>query len=118
MQKAAIEQFKSQGNTLVRGLFKSQETAALRDHYMSLRENGAYPGDFDGVDATSSDPLKRYPRMIHMHRWDDISMRWMLDARFNACMTARTLRGSDHALFQAARRQRAGSSPGPVLFAR
>ena len=31
---------------------------------------------------------RRYPRMIHMHRWDDISLKWMTDDRLNAVMTA------------------------------
>ena len=46
---------------------------------MRLREAGSYPGDFGGVDPTSEDPLKRYPRMIHMHRWDEVSLRWLID---------------------------------------
>jgi ectoine hydroxylase-related dioxygenase (phytanoyl-CoA dioxygenase family) len=37
--------------------------------------------------VTTNDPLKRYPRMIHMHRWDDLSLRWMTDPRLNACLT-------------------------------
>jgi hypothetical protein len=28
-----------------------------------------------GAEPASNDPLKRYPRMIHMHRWDEISLR-------------------------------------------
>jgi ectoine hydroxylase-related dioxygenase (phytanoyl-CoA dioxygenase family) len=26
--------------------------------------------------------------MIHMHRWDETSLRWMIDGRLNECMTA------------------------------
>jgi ectoine hydroxylase-related dioxygenase (phytanoyl-CoA dioxygenase family) len=55
---------------------------------MELRARGEYPGDFQGVDPTSTDPLKRFPRMIHMHRWDETSLRWMIDARLNTVMTA------------------------------
>jgi ectoine hydroxylase-related dioxygenase (phytanoyl-CoA dioxygenase family) len=40
------------------------------------------------VDVTSNDPLKRYPRMIHMHRWDDLSLRWMLEPRIDRWLTA------------------------------
>ena len=53
-----------------------------------LRAAGTYPGDDAGIDIGSADPLKRYPRMIHMHRWDETSLQWMIDARLNACMTA------------------------------
>ena len=76
------------GFLVVAGVFSANECACYRDHYMSLREKGSYPGDFGGVDPTSADPLKRFPRMIHMHRWDDTSLRWMLDPRLNACLTA------------------------------
>src|SRR5438552_12480689 len=75
------------GYVIAQRLFDDEETAFYRDHYMQMRERGTYPGDFGGVDTTSSDPLKRYPRMIHMHRWDEISLRWMTDARLGAVMT-------------------------------
>jgi len=76
------------GYVLVDHLFTDEEVAFYRAHYMRLRESGTYPGDFEGVNPTSADPLKRYPRMIHMHRWDDLSLQWMIDARINACLTA------------------------------
>src|SRR5207302_9115496 len=81
------EEYEREGFLIVRGLFPEEEVISLREHFMRLREAGTYAGDFGGVDATSSDPLKRYPRMIHMHRWDDISLKWMTDARLNAVMT-------------------------------
>jgi ectoine hydroxylase-related dioxygenase (phytanoyl-CoA dioxygenase family) len=77
------EFYHENGYVVVRGLFSQDEVASYRDHYMTLRKRGSYPGDMAGVDATSSDPLKRYPRMIHMHRWDDTSLRWLIDDRIN-----------------------------------
>jgi phytanoyl-CoA hydroxylase len=81
------EEYQRDGYLVVRALFAPGEVEHLREHYMALREQGARPGDFSGVDPTSADPLKRYPRMIHMHRWDEVSLRWLIDARLNACMT-------------------------------
>jgi phytanoyl-CoA hydroxylase len=81
-------QFEENGYTVVRGLFGAEEIERYREHYMQLRKHGSYPGDLSGVDAKSSDPLKLYPRMIHMHRWDDLSLRWMIDSRINECMKA------------------------------
>lgn len=75
------------GYVVVSGLFTDEEVAFYREHYMALRRHGAWPGDTSGVDVSDSDPLKRYPRMIHMHRWDDVSLRWMIHPRLNACMT-------------------------------
>lgn len=83
-----IDDYRRRGYSLVPGLFSPEEVAGLAEHYMRLRAAGSYPGDFGGVDPTSEDPLKRYPRMIHMHRWDEASLRWLLDPRLNECMTA------------------------------
>ena len=82
--------FDENGYVLVRQLFQPEEVALYRDHYMRLREKGSYPGDLvsQGADPGTNDPLKRYPRLIHMHRWDEASLRWMIDKRVNACLTA------------------------------
>jgi len=75
------QQFDEQGYLIMRGLFSKQEAKQFLDHYMVLRAQGSKPGDFTGVEAKSNDPLKKYPRMIHMHRWDQTSLDWMLDKR-------------------------------------
>lgn len=80
--------YQEQGYVIVQGLFCVDEVAQYRDHYMTLRRHGSYPGDLTGVAATSTDPLTRYPRMIHMHRWDSRSLQWLLDDRLNRCLTA------------------------------
>ena len=79
--------FDANGYVIVPGVFSAEEVAELREHFMRLRAEGAKPGDFAGIDLNSDDPLKRYPRMIHMHRWDETSVRWLLDARLNRCLT-------------------------------
>lgn len=82
-----IHEFQTQGYLTVTGLFSPEETDHYKQHFMALRAANTYPGDSAGVDVGSSDPLKRYPRMIHMHRWDETSLHWMTDPRLNACMT-------------------------------
>lgn len=74
-------EWEANGYVLVNGLFSAAEAVALREHFMELRGKGTYPGDFSGVAPSSKDPLLAYPRMIHMHRWDDVSLRWLLDPR-------------------------------------
>ena len=81
IDRGFVEQFEQNGYTVARGLFSPQEVASYRDHFMTLRAAGSYPGDTAGVDVTSNDPLKRFPRMIHMHRWDEVSLHWLLDER-------------------------------------
>lgn len=78
------------GYLIVPQLFTPDEVASYIAHYMRLRAQGNYPGDLAGVDANSADPLKKYPRMIHMHRWDEVSLKWLIDPRLNAYLTALT----------------------------
>jgi phytanoyl-CoA hydroxylase len=77
----ARRSFEDQGYAVARGLFDPEETTVLSDHFTRLREAGAYPGDIVGVEPTSDDPLKKYPRMIHMHRWDAVALDWLIEPR-------------------------------------
>jgi phytanoyl-CoA hydroxylase len=85
---AAKCSFDGHGYLVTRGLFDAEETRLLRDHFMRLREAGNYPGDVVGVDPSSDDPLKRYPRMIHMHRWDRVALDWLLEPRLARCLSS------------------------------
>ena len=78
------------GYLIVSGLFSPQEVQGFIDHYMELRRQGPKPGDSSGVDFSSNDPLKKFPRMIHMHRWDTLSLDWLLDQRIASTLTALT----------------------------
>ena len=95
--QAFKDTFDRQGYVVAPGLFPPDEVAALTDHYMFLRQNGTYRGDSAGVEKPNgdpaADPLKQFPRMIHMHRWDDLSLRWILDPRFREGLA--TLLGAD-----------------------
>lgn len=81
MSVSSKEEFDRDGYTLVRGLFSADEAERLREHYMVLRTRDRYANDLVGVAAGARDPLKRYPRMAQMHRWDDVSLQWLIDAR-------------------------------------
>ncbi|HVU14668.1 MAG TPA: phytanoyl-CoA dioxygenase family protein [Phototrophicaceae bacterium] len=99
-----IETFYRDGYVVARGLFSEAEVAFYRAHFMSLREGQQHPGDFAGVPIEKivgnsaktgdllyddkPDPLKQYPRMIHMHRWDDVSLQWLISQRINEDLTA------------------------------
>jgi phytanoyl-CoA hydroxylase len=89
MISAEVKAFYDQnGYVLVKHVFSPEEAETYKQHYMQLRGQGTYPGDYAGIDVNSEDPLKRYPRMIHMHRWDEMSLQWMIDRRLNEIMTA------------------------------
>ncbi|TWD79216.1 phytanoyl-CoA dioxygenase PhyH [Kribbella amoyensis] len=81
------QQYDADGFVLVRGLFGPEEIDRLREHYMVLRGRGSYSGDDSGVEVGGRDPLKRYPRMTHVHRWDDLTLQWLIDQRLDEVMT-------------------------------
>lgn len=85
--------YEHRGFTIVRSLFFPEEVDTLSAHFMALNAQnvGGYQPEQDAADQ--DDPLKRYPRMIHMHRWDGISLNWLLDERIRRCMA--TLLGED-----------------------
>jgi ectoine hydroxylase-related dioxygenase (phytanoyl-CoA dioxygenase family) len=88
-----IQQFQENGCVLVRGLFSPEEVEFYKRHYMEMRRQGEHPGDFAGVkssdeDINRADPLQQYPRLIHMHRWDEVSRRWLLEERLRTCLHA------------------------------
>src|SRR5215208_5105493 len=81
IDERARRSFDEEGYVVLRRLFDAGEAASWRDHFMRLREAGGYPGDVVGADPGSDDPLSRYPRMIHMHRWDTVALDWLLEPR-------------------------------------
>ncbi|MFI5730703.1 phytanoyl-CoA dioxygenase family protein [Kribbella sp. NPDC051587] len=87
MSDSFKQEFERDGYTLVRGLFGADEAERLREHYMVLRHRGSYEGDDAGVQTGGRDPLRRYPRMGQMHRWDDASLQWLTDPRIDQVMT-------------------------------
>ena len=88
-QQAAYKAtFAKQGYVIVKGLFSPEETAFYREHYMKMREQGNVPGDTHIANPGVSDPLLKYPRMLQMHRWDEVSLKWLLDPRLNATLSS------------------------------
>jgi phytanoyl-CoA hydroxylase len=83
-----LEKMKIEGYVVVPQVFSREEVKYYLDHFMRLREKGRYEGDWEGVPADDDDPLKKYPRMIHMHHWDEVSLKWLLDDRIRHCLHA------------------------------
>ena len=71
IDQQSIKEFRRDGYVVTEQLFSAAEVQFYIDHYTTMREAGSYPGDKDIP----------YSRMIHMHRWDDTSLRFMLDQR-------------------------------------
>lgn len=96
-----VEQYERNGYYIARELFSPEEVAEYRAHFMAVRHE-THPGDFVGVPIKKlssdpkkaatvqdemPDPLQKYPRLIHMHRWDEVSLNWLLDDRLREHLT-------------------------------
>lgn len=79
--------FQREGYLIVRGLFAAEEVEALRRRFEDLAEDRdpAPPGKWDR-DLAATDPLLRYPRVMHPHRWDPLSKRMLLHPRVGAVL--------------------------------
>ena len=85
MSDSFTSMFRRHGYAVARGLFAATAAAGYRDHFMALWRHGGYP-DGPGADPGARDPLRRYPRMMHMHRWDPVTLDWLLDPRIAECL--------------------------------
>lgn len=75
----SLNAYEDQGFVVAHGLFSSEETADLLDHFTTLRGAGRRELDYTGKAFED-----HFPRMLHMHRWDDVSLRWLLSDRLSA----------------------------------
>ena len=76
MHSAAVDVdtagFAVDGYAVARKLFSADEVAAIRDTFMAQIANGPVEGLCDVPKALdASDPLVRYPRMLHPHHHAD-----------------------------------------------
>ena len=75
-------QFERDGFYVARGLFDLDQVGTLRDRYMEIHAAGGVAGYFEPKSAQETrDILQRYPRIMHPHRFDELSKTSMLDAR-------------------------------------
>ena len=82
-----------EGYLIVRGLYPVEDIQRIKNHFDDLAAVGATVPGFWGPDLTpegAKDPLKRYPRVMHPHRWDKdgFSMRNMLNPRVGEVLAA------------------------------
>ncbi|TVY08460.1 phytanoyl-CoA dioxygenase family protein [Paenibacillus cremeus] len=82
LTKEEIQQFREEGFYVAKGLFK-EEVEQLRNHFMQMHAAGPIKGYFHPLTAeeANGDILKQYPRIMHPHRFDDLSMQYMIDPR-------------------------------------
>lgn len=81
------------GYHVARGLFGTDEIAAIKDRFDRIGEVGEpLPGHWDPV-QDAADVLERYPRVMHPHEVDPRNLEVLLDARVHEIL--RALMGED-----------------------
>jgi ectoine hydroxylase-related dioxygenase (phytanoyl-CoA dioxygenase family) len=83
-----IDEFQNQGFTIARGLFTEDECDHYLTYFTDMLERGGDGWAEGGVDFETTDPLRRYPRLLQPHRGDDVALGYMVDARLNEHLTA------------------------------
>lgn len=83
--------FDANGYYIARGLLTPSEIEEIRETFQGLGDAGPIEGLQNSPKSGSDmkDPLVRYPRMMHPHRFQDLSvgpvaLRYMLDARIES----------------------------------
>ncbi|MFC3797965.1 phytanoyl-CoA dioxygenase family protein [Cohnella sp. GCM10012308] len=70
--------FENEGFLIVRGLYNPQQLQEIKDTFQDIGRTGV-PGYYEpDMNAGEDEPLKRYPRVMHPHRFNDTAKRYML----------------------------------------
>ncbi|TSB47831.1 phytanoyl-CoA dioxygenase family protein [Alkalicoccobacillus porphyridii] len=74
-------QFETEGYLILQGLFMENELVEI-DHTFEDISNQTIPGFFEpDLNPEINDPLKRYPRVMHPHRFSETAKKYMLHQR-------------------------------------
>lgn len=75
------------GYVLVRGLLSPADVTEIRGRFEQIWREGV-PGYFSRDEQGVVNSCERYPRIIHPHRFDEMSRRYLLDPRISAIVGA------------------------------
>ena len=83
-----LARWRTDGCLVLRGLWDREEIAECTERFAEVTADGQpIPGHWD-PDPDSDDPLLCWPRIMHPHRFDELALRMLLDARIEAMLTA------------------------------
>lgn len=72
------EQFEKEGYIIIKGLFSEEELTDIDQTFEEI-SNKEIPGYFNpDLSSENTDPLKRYPRVMHPHRFNQTAKQYML----------------------------------------
>jgi ectoine hydroxylase-related dioxygenase (phytanoyl-CoA dioxygenase family) len=78
LDQEQIEFFQREGYLIVRGLMTAAEVDTIRTHFEQLVAAGQPIKGYWEPDATATDPLLKYPRVMHPQRWDAFAKQMLL----------------------------------------
>jgi len=79
------DQYERDGYAVARGLLSSGEVDEIREHFEQLNRAGH---GFDDKIADPTDPLARFPRIVHPHRVSELAKNYMLHPIVGQCIEA------------------------------
>ncbi|MEM1212507.1 MAG: phytanoyl-CoA dioxygenase family protein [Planctomycetota bacterium] len=81
-----LHRWETEGYHVARGLWTAEEVAACKALFEAFAKAGEAVPEMWEPELGSADPLKRYPRVLHPHRWMDLAERMLLDERVGAVL--------------------------------
>lgn len=73
-----LQQFRTEGYVIIKGLFSKENVEEIEETFEKISYT-TVPGHFEPVfEVEEENPLKRYPRVMHPHRFNDVAMKYML----------------------------------------
>lgn len=84
LSEAELRQWDEDGFVLAKGVYDANEVEEIRAFYDGVAA-GAVPDHYK-PDFDSDEPLKRYPRVMHPHRWHEPSLGYLLKPSIGASL--------------------------------
>ncbi|MGB8353310.1 MAG: phytanoyl-CoA dioxygenase family protein [Chthoniobacteraceae bacterium] len=81
------ENFERDGYAVARGLFSPEEVEEIKETFEKIRLHDIAKAWDDGV-RDPEDPLFKYPRIVHPHRFNAVARHHMLHPGVQACLQA------------------------------
>jgi ectoine hydroxylase-related dioxygenase (phytanoyl-CoA dioxygenase family) len=88
LDEAQVRQYRDEGYTIATGLITPAECEELVERSLALHDRGSIPGCFKSIspEEAAGDPLKVWPRMMHPHRVDDLSLHFLRHPKIVAAL--------------------------------
>ncbi|QJD86932.1 phytanoyl-CoA dioxygenase family protein [Cohnella herbarum] len=78
LSEEQLEHFAREGYLIVKDLFTSDDLTSIEQTFEEISHTKV-PGYFEpDLEGATDDPLKRYPRVMHPHRFNETAKRYML----------------------------------------